>query len=394
MKNTRSLRALYTTQFLSALADNMILFIIVEILKQKGSEDNLGIVQMAFLLAYVLLAAFVGPFADKNHKNQVLLIGNLIKLAGIICFILGVGEVISYFIVGIGAVIYSPAKYGLLPELSADDEQLHKANAYIEAYTIVSILAGTVIGGIAASQSLTIALGSVLVLYLLSIVAALFVPKTAVNKELAYTHAVRDFFADIKILFQIPKTAFSLIGTASFWMSSAVLRIAVIAWIPAALNITETDQQSMIFASVGLGIIIGSLLTPYMIRASAYYLAYRFGLVMVVCMLILPLTSNLWLSVLLLFVIGFSAGAYVVPMNTAVQQVGHIRVGSGKTIAVQNFCNNLLMLIGTVIYTILLKSGVDNQLLMYGLAFSMAGFVFYLISQLKKVKPAENQSIS
>ncbi|UKS27817.1 lysophospholipid transporter LplT [Paenibacillus sp. HWE-109] len=383
----KPLQTLYVTQFLSAFADNMILFITLAIIKQSAFPAYyIGVVQASFLVAFVILAPFVGAYADKNAKSHVLLVGNAIKGIGIIALFMHLDPAVSYGIVGIGAAVYSPAKYGILPSLAKSDHELLRANARIEGYTIMAILLGSVCGGILAQFSLN---GSILVclgLYLVSLLMSLQIPKIAGNATIRYGKEAKAFVNDVAFLLKDRTTRFSLVGTGSFWMTSSVVRLAIIAWVPAHLGIESVDQISMLVAVTGIGIMIGALLTPKLIPARKYYNSFVFGIVMIVSILLFPLISNLYVTIGLLLLIGFSGGVFIVPMNTVLQDKGQRMIGAGKTIAVQNLLENAMMLAGVGIYTQISADGLSPDSSITGIAVILAGFVGYLILQRQRLK--------
>lgn len=155
----KSFITLLVAQFLSAFADNAILFTIIALVIQVENPANWYVpaLQSSFLIAFVLLAPWAGTFADKFPKACVLIVANLLKACGVGLLFLNVEPLIAYAIVGSGAAIYSPAKYGILPELVKHDD-LVKANSWIEGSTILAILLGMVIGAKVADTSIQIAL--------------------------------------------------------------------------------------------------------------------------------------------------------------------------------------------------------------------------------------------
>ncbi|MCP1354691.1 lysophospholipid transporter LplT [Aneurinibacillus migulanus] len=384
------LKALYFTQFLSAFADNMIIFIVLAIMRQENYPGfYIGLVQSAFLLAYVVCAPFVGPFADRNAKSYVLLIGNIVKAAGILLLMTGISPVFSYLVVGIGAVTYSPAKYGILPELTDTKDALLRANGKIEGYTIFAILAGSVAGGMLAEYSLFWSMAVCIGLYLISMAGTLAIPRMPGNSSLRYSRALSDFISDVKLFFSNPKCRFSLVGTCSFWMSSTVLRFAFIAWIPLMFGITSLDKISMLVAVTGVGIIIGSLATPYLIPAHKYYRSYLYGLMMALIVIASIFVSNLYLIIAVLMAIGFMGGAFIVPMNTVLQDEGHRISGTGKAVAVQNFVNNTMMLLGMGIYTGATRAEINAPVSIATVGIVLLGFVLYLHFLKKKLPSSE-----
>ncbi|SDN53780.1 MFS transporter, LPLT family, lysophospholipid transporter [Paenibacillus sp. yr247] len=385
----KPLQTLYLTQFLSAFADNMILFITLAIIKQNAFPDYyIGVVQASFLVAFVLLAPFVGAYADKNAKSHVLLVGNAIKSIGIIALFLHIDPAVSYGIVGIGAAVYSPAKYGILPSLTYSDNELLQANARIEGYTIMAILLGSVCGGILAKLSLTGSIMACFALYLVSLVMTMQIPRIQGNSNIRYLKEAKSFISDMTLLLKNRATRFSLVGTGSFWMTSSVVRLAIIAWVPVHLGIQSIDQISMLVAVTGIGIMVGALMTPKLIPARQYYNSFIFGILMIISILLFPLITNLYVTIGLLLLVGFSGGVFIVPMNTVLQDKGQGMVGAGKTIAVQNFLENTMMLAGVGIYTQISKDGLSPDMSITGIAVILAGFVGYLILQRQRLKIA------
>jgi len=143
-------RGFYTimaAQFFSSLADNALFVAAVELLKTSGAPkwQPAALVPM-FALFYVVLAPFVGAFADAQPKGKVMFVSNAVKVIGCLMMLFGTHPLLAYAIVGLGAAAYSPAKYGILTEL-LPSSQLVKANGWIEGLTIASIILGVLLGG-------------------------------------------------------------------------------------------------------------------------------------------------------------------------------------------------------------------------------------------------------
>jgi LPLT family lysophospholipid transporter-like MFS transporter len=383
------LNAVVLTQFLSAFADNLNFFLIVGMVKRQGVENPDGTVayiQMAFLCAYVLLAPIVGALADRNAKSHVLLFGNILKASGIALLLFGLPPVLCYLFVGIGAVVYSPGKYGILSELTRTEDELLRANAKVEGSTILAILLGTVAGGFLAQSSDLPAILTCLCVYLVSLAMTLLVPAQAGNRSLRYGAEARQFFRDCGKLFRHPKSRFSLIGTGSFWLTASVLRIALIAWLPLNLGITDTDQQSMIIGVTALGVVASAFVTPRWVPAGKLHRAFYFGLGMVLTVMVATLIHSLWLTVTLLFFTGLFGGIFVIPLNTMLQEEGKERIGSGKTIAVQNFVENSLTVTGLAIYLTLTEMRVSVNGSVIGIGIVLLLFILFLATQLGKIR--------
>ncbi|QQE74343.1 lysophospholipid transporter LplT [Brevibacillus composti] len=389
----RPLQALYFTQFLSAFADNMILFVIANLLQDNGfSPVMLALVSMAFFLPYIILAPLVGPFADKHPKSYVLVIGNLIKVLGVL-LLLVIDQssilllMLSYFTVGVGAVVYSPAKYGILPELTKNEEELFHANARIEAYTIIAILTGIGGGGAIAAMTPTVVSSLIcLGMYGLSVLMTFAIPRINGNPMTRYGTETRLFFAHFFQLLKKPETGFAIIGTGAFWMSSAVLRVAVIAWIPISLGIDpKSSAVSLILATTSIGIITGAFLAPRLIPLQRFYRSLLYGFLMFVLILLFPFFHITAVSIVLLLMVGFMGGVFIVPMNTVLQDEGKKMMGTGKTIAIQNFAENALMLIGSGIYYIIVYLGVSISGAIVAQGLLLLLFLLYLAGQTKRL---------
>lgn len=379
------MRALFAAQFLSAFVDNMILFIALGIIKRDGYPDYyLPFVQSTFLASYILLSPWVGRFADKKPKAKVLISGNLIKTIGVLMLLFGFNPALSYGAVGIGAVIYSPAKYGILPFLTRGDDELLRANSSLESYTIVAILLGSVMGGVLSDLSITLALVISLLLYCASIGINTMIPQDPGNRSITYKNSIREFITDIGILLRNPQSHYSLMGTGSFWLASAVLRMIIFAWAPLTLGITSGTSISMIIAVTGMGIAIGAMVTPYLISIKTYRRTIWFGYAMAGCILTFLMISSLEVAVIFLLLIGIMGGIYIVPMNTCLQQIGHRTVGEGKTIAVQNFIENVFMFLGVVIYTLVTKNGVPPHISIGAMGVTLLLLVSYMYIYIRR----------
>jgi MFS transporter, LPLT family, lysophospholipid transporter len=388
------LQALYFTQFLSAFADNMILFVIANLLRENGfSPAMLALVSIAFFLPYLFLAPLVGPFADKHPKAVVLVIGNLVKALGVLLlFIIDQSSILMlmlcYFKVGVGAVIYSPAKYGILPELTRNEDDLFRANARIEAYTIIAILTGIGGGGAIASMTDPLLSSSIcLALYLLSLGMTFFIPRMRGNYMIRYGAEARRFFLDFELLMKRPETNFALVGTGAFWMSSAVLRVAVLAWIPAALSIDPQHfSVSLILATTSIGIIAGAFLAPKLIPLQQFTRSIIYGFGMFLVIVLFPWIHVTFVAICLLLVVGFMGGVFIIPMNTILQEEGKKMVGSGKTIAIQNFVENFLMALGSGIYYLFtyMSDSISGAIVVQGIVLLI--FLAFLAKKRRQIR--------
>jgi LPLT family lysophospholipid transporter-like MFS transporter len=349
---------LLAAQFLSAFGDNAILFVIVAIVLQDSQAPAWYIpaLQSSFLAAYVISAPWVGPFADSRSKPGVLIIGNLFKAAGVGLILLQIEPIAAYALVGLGAAIYSPAKYGILPELVTPTE-LVTANSWIEASTIAAIVLGTLAGGQLADLSITGALWMVVGTYLVSVAVTFAIPKLKAHGA-TLKGALGEFAQVTREFLTTPRARFSMLGGSLFWGSSAVLRVVLVAWAPLVLAMDTAGDISILTLFLAIGVIVGAAVVPKLITLKtlrrARIAAYAMGLLI----LLFGTVETIWPARAALFLIGIAGGMFVIPINAALQEIGHAGIGSGHAIAIQNFFQNLAMLLMVGLYTAAAAGGI------------------------------------
>ncbi len=371
---------LLIAQFLSAFADNAILFTVIAMVMKSTQLASWYVpaLQSAFLVAFVLLAPWVGGFADHYPKSRILIIGNLIKATGSALLLCNVEPLIAYCVVGVGAAVYSPAKYGILPEL-AGHEFLVKANSWIEGSTILAILLGMMIGAKVADYSIAWALTGTIAIFIISALTTLFLPVGTAKKS-ASGSKVFIFLREIRLFFTTPRSRFAILGGSLFWAAAATLRVIIVAWAPLVLLSKNASEIAELTLFIALGIIAGSALVPGLIplehlrraRIPAYLMAFFiFGL---------SLTDSIWPARFTLFFIGVMGGMFIVPVNAALQELGQESIGSGSAVALQGFFQNLTMLAAVGSYTYAASHHVDPVLAMLslGLLVFMATFLVSL----------------
>jgi len=365
------IKKLLIAQFLTAMADNAIFFVVVAMLLQGVLHGDwyLPALQSSFLIAFVLLAPWVGTYADTHSKPTVLVLANILKGAGALMMLLGIEPMISYAVIGMGAAAYSPAKYGILPELTTDEDALMQANAWVEGSTIVAILLGTVIGAKIADQSIEAGTIFVLLMYICSAWVALKMSKLPAAHQAERKGVLASFSKTIRTLLSSPRARFSTLGVSLFWASAVSLRLMIIAWAPVVLLLSTSEDISLLTLFIALGIACGALLAPKIIPmhqlSRVRYAAY--GLAFSVLVLINLHDVNAVRCVL--FIAGLCGGIFVVPVNAVLQDIGHQSVGSGHAVATQHFFENLAMLTATGLYTLAMSFGVPvtSSMLVLGL---------------------------
>jgi MFS transporter, LPLT family, lysophospholipid transporter len=359
MKN-KQLSLILVAQFLSAMADNVVLFVAIALLKSiHAPEYHIPLLQEMFLIPYVCLAPFVGLFADMNAKTKVMSLANSLKSMGVLCMLCNVHPFIGYGLIGVGATIYSPAKYGILAEI-LPIEKLVKANAIMESSTIIAILLGVVLGGSIADYSIKIGFVTCFVFYLFAIVCNLLTPKTEPEKEKkSYKQSLNTFIQSFKVILANKWTNVSLFSTSIFWGTGTTLRLLLVAWVPFALHINDIKTPAYLNATTAIGIALGAFIASKWISFEKIKRASFFSMSMGVIILFFAINHSLILTYLFCALLGLCGGAFVIPYNAILQKEGHESVGAGQAIAIQNFMENLTMIVFVGIYFVLQKLGLS-----------------------------------
>ena len=373
---SRSMIAVIVAQFLSAFGDNALLFAALALIKQQLYPDwSQPILQMAFVATYIILAPFVGQFADSFAKGRVMMFANILKLAGAAVICVGLNPFLGYTLVGIGAAAYSPAKYGILGEIT-EGEQLVKANGLMEGSTIAAILLGSVAGGALADWNVLAALGVCVLTYGLAVVANWLIPKLAAarpGQSWRLSAMTGTFFRACRILWNDAETRFSLVGTSLFWGAGVTLRFLLVLWVPVALGITDNKTPTLLNAMVAIGIVFGAGAAAKLITLKTVKRCLPAGIAIGVAVVMFTLQTKMLNAYILLVLVGILGGFFVVPLNALLQHLGKASVGAGNAIAVQNLGENTAMLLMLGLYSLAVMAGAP--VLAIGVGF---GVVFAL----------------
>lgn len=358
---SKGMLAVIAAQFLSAFGDNALLFATLALLKAEFYPDwSQPFLQMVFVGAYIIFAPFVGQVADSFPKGRVMMFANGLKLLGAASICFGFNPFVGYTLVGIGAAAYSPAKYGILGELTTGDK-LVKANGLMESSTIAAILLGSVAGGVLADWHVLAALGVCAVVYGGAVVANLFIPKLPVarpGQSWRFKPMTGSFFTACRVLWRNGETRFSLMGTSMFWGAGVTLRFLLVLWVPVALGITDNATPTYLNAMVAIGIVVGAGAAAKLVTLETVARCMPAGILIGVVVLIFSLQHALLPAYALLILIGILGGFFVVPLNALLQERGKQTVGAGNAIAVQNLGENLAMLLMLGLYSLAVKVGV------------------------------------
>jgi MFS family permease len=408
----RGFFTIMAAQFLSSLADNALLIAAIALLRDIDAPEWMTpMLKLFFFVSYVVLAAFVAAFADSLPKGRVMMVSNLIKVGGCLLMLFGTHPLAAYALVGLGAAAYSPAKYGILTEL-LPPEKLVIANGWIEGLTVGSIILGFVVGGILVAPAVSGALlgfdfpliethvtrpGEAAV----ALIALIYVAAAAVNLRIPDTGAryprqhfhpvpmVAAFSRCVVTLWRDKLGQISLAVTTLFWGAGATLQFIILKWCETVLGMT-LSQGAIMQAVVAIGIAIGSVTAAARVslKRSLSVLPVGVAMGLLVCAMALidfsrlpaggvaigsaTVTWAMWLAAALMVLVGALAGYFVVPMNALLQHRGHVLLSAGHSIAVQNFNENLNILVMLGIYTLLIAIDlrIETIIILFGLFVS------------------------
>ncbi len=396
-------RGFYTimaAQFFSSLADNALFVVAVELLRAADAPkwQPAALVPM-FALFYVILAPFVGAYADARPKGRVMFSSNAIKVVGCLAMLFSAHPLLAYAVVGLGAAAYSPAKYGILTEL-LPASQLVKANGWIEGLTIASIILGVLLGGQLVGPNISGALlgfdlpaldtgidtppeAALVTLIAVYALAAWFntrIPKTGVEMRPMprnYLQLLPDFWQCNTALWRDKLGQISLATTTLFWGVSGNLRYIVLAWAAAALGYGTTQASSLV-GVVAIGTAVGAVVASVRTRLDQATSLMPLGIGMGLLVILMNFIDNVWVAAPFLILLGGLGGFLVVPMNALLQHRGHNLMGAGRSIAVQNFNEQACILVLGAFYALSTGMGLSAFGAISAFGVVVAGFMWVI----------------
>jgi len=397
-------RGFYTimaAQFFSSLADNALLFVAIDLLVTMKSPGWITpLLKLSFTLFYVLLAAFVGAFADSMPKGKVMFISNLIKVGGCLLIFAHVHPLLAYAIVGFGAAVYSPAKYGILTEL-LPAEKLVAANGWVEGLTVLSIIFGTVMGGaLVGDRVSSILLGfdfplidtgvdtptqaALCVVVGIYVLAAIFntrIPDTGCkygHQEHTPIKLITDFANCYGLLWKDKLGQISLGVTTLFWGAAQTLQFIVLEWANRTLHLSY-EQSTSLVGVVAIGVALGAVLSARFISLRKSLTVIPVGIAMGLIVVSMTMVHSVKLAYPLLILVGLLGGFFLVPMNALLQHRGHVLMSAGHSIAVQNFNENLSILTMLAVYSLMLRAHLNLDIIIMLFGLFLAGTMFYIM---------------
>ena len=381
-------------QFFSSLADQALIVTAIALLRELHEPAWMTpALRQCFAVSYVVLAPLVGAFADSMAKGRVMLISNAIKIVGCVLMLFAMHPLAAYALVGLGAAAYSPAKYGILTEL-LPPRQLVVANGWIEGTTVASIILGFLLGGALISPKIsgmllgfdfplidtpvdtapTAAIAVITGFYLVAALFNWFIPDTGVDRRMPSTnplYLLGDFSRCVVLLWKDRLGQISLATTTLFWGAGATLQFIVIEWAQHALGL-NLSLAAILQGIVVIGIGIGAVLAAKLVTLRGAARVLPIGAAMGVGVMLMIFVHRIPFAMVLMVAIGACAGFFVVPMNALLQHRGHVLMGAGHSIAVQNFNENIGILVMVGLYTLMVHLGlsIDTAIVMFGVFVS------------------------
>jgi len=392
-------RGFYTilaAQFFSALGDNALLFAAIAMLKTLNAPSwETPVLQQFFVVSFIVLAPFVGPFSDALPKGQVLFVSNLVKVIGCAAMLIGLHPLLAYGFVGIGAALYSPAKYGILTEYLPTN-RLVWGNSWMEGLTVAAVILGAICGGMLIGPGIedqlsnqsgwlqdianvdTAAKFAIFVILGLYGVAALFnlyIPKLPIeNKPKARNlgYLLSDFWRCFLLLWKDPLGQVSLAVTSLFWGAGTTLRFIILTWAASSLEL-NLEQGTQLTGVVAVGLAIGSVVAAKTISLNHAVKVLPIGIAMGLVVVGMVFVTDWRPAVAMLILIGALAGSFLIPMNALLQHRGHLMMGSGHSIALQNFNENLTIIVMLGAYSAMIQAefSVNAIVVAFGLFISV-----------------------
>ena len=421
-------RGFYTVmaaQFFSSLADNALLIAAIALLLElHGPAWMTPLLKFFFTVSYVVLAAFVGAFADSLPKGKVMFITNTIKMAGCALMffydafaLLGISThlvvLASYAVVGLGAAAYSPAKYGILTEM-LPARQLVVANGWIEGLTVASIIIGTMLGGALVNPRVSAALlsidlphidtgidtgpeAAILVISVFYLIAAVFnlrIPDTGAKYHQQTRNPVimvTDFVECFATLWRDKLGQISLAVTTLFWGAGATLQFIVLRWAEHKLHM-PLSQGAVLQGIVAIGVALGAVIAGRTVPLKKSLQVLPVGAAMGLAVMALIFVTWMPLVYFLLVLVGALAGFFVVPMNALLQHRGHVLLSAGHSIAVQNFNENLNILLMLGLYALMIRANfaIDTIIVLFGVFVSLT---MMMVIRLHKLNQKREDSL-
>ena len=370
----------------------MLLLVIAVLQAQGQAAFWIPLIKVMFTLSYVLSGPWVGAWSDSRPKHSVMMGANGLKILACLALLAGVDPIAAFALTGLGAAVYAPAKYGLVTELVPAEELVH-ANAWIEVTAVCAALFGVMLGGALVSgiwlnsqlcifltdwlplnQLYAVSMSAVGMLYLLAALLNLYIPDsgkryaaTAWNIASVWQH----FCQDQRRLWRDPLGGISLSVTSLFWGVGASMQLLVLAWAQAMLDLNLT-QAAYLQAGTAIGVMAGAVLAARCVSLVNAPKVLSAGIGLGLALPLMTLVHTWPWALALTLALGMLGGFFVVPMNAMLQARGVKLLSAGRSISVQNTCENSSVLLLLSAYSLLVFLQVPVQGLIWALAALIA----------------------
>ncbi|MBU3652662.1 MAG: lysophospholipid transporter LplT [Limnohabitans sp.] len=363
---------LITAQFVSGLADNALLLVAIALhMEQGGAGWWIPLIKFSFTTFYVLTAPVAGVLSDRWPKPRVMLVANGIKALGCLGMLLGLPVIPAMMIVGLGAALYSPAKYGLITEL-VPASQLVKANGWIEISTVGAAVLGIMMGGFLISETFTLnaltqvlrsalnthsllcgSLAFTVLCYVLASILNLWIQGSQATYPRVMAHPaalLRQTTEHLQRMWSDTEAGMSLGVTTLFWGVSATMQLLVLQWSQSHLGMS-LDRAAYLQGAVAVGVVGGAFLAARWVSLEGAWRVLPMGLVLGISLPCMNWIHHPGVALALMVLVGACGGFFVVPMNALLQHRGCQLLTAGQSIAIQNFNENLSVMAMMLAYS-------------------------------------------
>jgi len=386
---------LLVAQFLGAFNDNFYkmvvsLFAVNAAGNAGGGGSILSLIGAIFILPFLLFSGYAGYMADVYSKRSVLI---ATKVVEIVTMSVGLAALLSHqvslmlavlFLLALQATFFSPAKYGILPEL-LPDQDLSRGNGLLEMSSFLAIILGTSLGGVlfAAWKDQLGQIGLLLLaLAVVGMFASLCVPSVPPSGAAAAwrLNPFSEITSGLKRLYLDKSLWMTVIGISYFWFLGALLQMDMILFGKEVIGLDDVRVSSLsAFLAVGIG--IGSMTAGRLSGDKVELGLVPLGSIgMGVFSLLLAWSAASYLHVsVTLALLGFSGGLFIVPLNASLQQKSG-QEEKGRLLATNNFLNTVGILLASGALWLLrdhLHFQADRIVLLFGL-FTLLATVYIL----------------
>lgn len=247
----------------------------------------------------------------------------------------------------------------------------------------MAILLGVVLGGlIVDAYSVHTGFYIVAGLYLAASIITFFIKKVPPEQELTdpgFIAVIKNFFHAVKTLLLNKDSKISMLGTSVFWGVGSMLRGFLFAWIPYMFLINDTSTPSNLMGALSIGIVIGAVIASKYFTVDNAKKSLIFGVLLGSLIAVLSFITNIYFAASIMVLLGIAGGLLVIPLNSLLQYRGHQLIGAGNSLAVQNFFENIFMLIAVGLFNLAIIYGVQLDLFLLTSGVVLASFFMFLL---------------